>query len=226
MISLFHTHLSIVCAIFYTVIGLKECLLPNYCEECHRAFAAAFFGLLIPVLCRRCYTLAEVTCKLAQQLDMQRSSEGERMVTDAKHMVLLQNRPSLFSRSDYDLWILDRLMKPFAAGDLDDDEMFVVEVSEQEDSITPSHAAQQQQRQPDQLFRMTPDTHIVSFAPKYRVAFVVDKSPSLSVVDDSSGKAKALGSVAFETLCKCLDGLCRPFSVPSSLAHGPLYVAG
>ncbi|KAJ3156501.1 KICSTOR complex protein szt2 [Geranomyces variabilis] len=154
---------------------------------------------------------------------VQRSSEGERMVTDAKHMVLLQNRPSLFSRSDYDLWILDRLMKPFAAGDIDDDEMFVVEVSEQEESVTPYLAVQQQQRQPDQLFRMTPDTHIVSFAPKYRVAFVVDKSPSMSVVDDSSGKAKTLGSVAFETLCKCLDGLCRPFSVPSSLARGPLY---
>ncbi|KAJ3180648.1 KICSTOR complex protein szt2 [Geranomyces variabilis] len=139
-------------------------------------------------------------------------------------MVVLQKQPSLFSRSDNDLWILDRLMKPFAAKDFDDDEMFVVEVSEQEESTTPLHPAQQQQHQPDQLFRMTPDTHIVSFGPRYRVAFVVDKSPSMSVVDDSSGKAKTLGSVAFETLCKCLDGLCRPFSVPSSLAHGPVYV--
>ncbi|KAJ3163034.1 hypothetical protein HDU86_002203 [Geranomyces michiganensis] len=125
---------------------------------------------------------------------MQRNGEDERTVTDAKRMVLLLKQPSLLSRSDYDMWILDRLMKPFAAGQLDDDEVLVVEASEHEENAAPPLSAQHQHYQSEQL-RMTPDTHIVSFASKYRVAFVVDKSPSMSVVDDSSGKAKALGSV-------------------------------
>ncbi|KAJ3035807.1 hypothetical protein HDV00_003388 [Rhizophlyctis rosea] len=40
----------------------------------------------------------------------------------------------------------------------------------------------------------------------------------MSVID-LSGRAKVLNSIAFETVCKCLDGLCRPFSIDKT-THG------
>ncbi|KAJ3023252.1 KICSTOR complex protein szt2 [Thoreauomyces humboldtii] len=74
------------------------------------------------------------------------------------------------------------------------------------------------------LVRITPETAVHAFANAYRVAFVVDCSPSMTVIDDSSGKAKTLISVAFETLCQCLEGVSRPFSIPSSLKEEVTYV--
>ncbi|KAJ3036509.1 KICSTOR complex protein szt2, partial [Rhizophlyctis rosea] len=46
---------------------------------------------------------------------------------------------------------------------------------------------------------------------------ISDLGASMSVID-SSGRAKDLTSIAFETICKCLDGLCRPFSIEKT--HG------
>ncbi|RKO90864.1 hypothetical protein BDK51DRAFT_50233 [Blyttiomyces helicus] len=65
-------------------------------------------------------------------------------------------------------------------------------------------------------FLITPQTRICALAEKYRVVFMVDLSVSMSRVDVTA-KAKVIISMAFETLCKCLDGMCRPFSVDRSL---------
>ncbi|TPX56462.1 hypothetical protein PhCBS80983_g04528 [Powellomyces hirtus] len=183
---------------------------------------------------------------------MQRSDA----VVDAKSVVLFHKHPSLFTRADYDTWILDNLMRPLTLDELDHGETQIVDVcigtdvpawtkgeTDEDSAPAPGFSGvplsqlqqdndhqRQGQNQPEQQlpsrlrFRITPETHIHSFAARYRVAFVVDKSPSMSIVDDSNGKAKALGSIAFETLCQCLDGLCRPFSIPTSLLGGPHYV--
>ncbi|KNC96331.1 uncharacterized protein SPPG_08234 [Spizellomyces punctatus DAOM BR117] len=176
-------------------------------------------------------------------------------IEDAAAIVLLLKRPSIFTRADYDTWILRHILRPLAPAELDDDNVEVVEVttdshhlpwtrhslSENPDSpLSPDHSLSPPLRSisydpivpsplrtparrsspQDRRFRITPETRIYSFAARYRMVFVVDITPSMSVIDDSSGKAKALISVAFETLCKCLDGICRPFSMKSTMRDG------
>jgi hypothetical protein len=67
-------------------------------------------------------------------------------------------------------------------------------------------------------FHITPDTLIRVMAEKYRLVFILDMSPTMLSIDVDS-KAKVNLSVAFETICKCLDGLSRPFAITSPFGH-------
>ncbi|KAI9091450.1 hypothetical protein DFS34DRAFT_325544 [Phlyctochytrium arcticum] len=155
----------------------------------------------------------------------------------------------LFTRADYDVWVLRHMLRPIKPEELNDEYIEVIDITERLDSLewvkddlpatldgsagsplhadippTPATSNPPTALPNDQLWRITPETHIYSFAERYRMVVVVDVTPSMAVVDDTMGKAKALISSAFETLCKTLDGVCRPFLMGSSLKGEPLHV--
>ncbi|KAJ3126701.1 KICSTOR complex protein szt2 [Physocladia obscura] len=69
-----------------------------------------------------------------------------------------------------------------------------------------------------ELFRITPETHIFTFSTKNRVSIVVDVSASMRVVDSGTGGLnRVLIPLCFETLCNCLDGMTRKYSIKNSL---------
>lgn len=76
----------------------------------------------------------------------------------------------------------------------------------------------------DQLYRITPDTVIYSMSHRYRIAFVIDLSPSSTITDSASKRARSLATVIFETICKCLEGICRPFQFSSDIRNNNVLI--
>ncbi|KAI9344327.1 hypothetical protein BDR26DRAFT_213079 [Obelidium mucronatum] len=138
------------------------------------------------------------------------------------------------TRADKHGWILQNLYRPMTAAELLNDPYFQIldlstdkevfewaneHLTEEEVPLTAqtpqfTHSSADQS---EQLFRLTPSTRIYAMAQKHRVSIVVDVSASMRVVDASAnGLNRALIPLCFETLCNCLDGISRPYTVNNS----------
>ncbi|KAH6561119.1 hypothetical protein BASA60_000853 [Batrachochytrium salamandrivorans] len=135
--------------------------------------------------------------------------------------------PQLFTRLDLDTWLLKHMLVPRTIQEWESENLAVMDISLSSKNLSWLHpdtsyqtdiSADQTPQQPQPLwpanrrFRLTPETSILTFASKHRLVVLLDASPSMSVID-TAGRPKVLLSTAFDTICKCFDGLVRPFSI-------------
>ncbi|KAL5039193.1 hypothetical protein RTP6_006390 [Batrachochytrium dendrobatidis] len=149
-------------------------------------------------------------------------------IAEPKVVVLQIVNPALFSRIDLDAWVLQHMLVPRTIQEWESDNLAVMDISLDsktlewmnpnigQTSTTASDRTGLSSTFPvwsvNRRLRLTPETSILTFAAKQRLVVLLDTSPSMSVVD-TSGRPKVLLSAAFDTICKCFDGLVRPFSI-------------
>ncbi|KAI9202216.1 uncharacterized protein BJ171DRAFT_601141 [Polychytrium aggregatum] len=164
---------------------------------------------------------------------------------DLRVVAVLIKNPHMFTRSEHDKWFLRRLLRPLSLAEFKGEDMTLLDGSLNDhffEWCNPfvSNAVRETTKRlvdrpsrynlgtgsvgPTKLYRLTPHTRIYTFAKKYRMVFVVDVSPSMAVVD-IVGKANVLMAAAYETLCKCLDGVTRDFHIDSQFGGSKVVIS-
>ncbi|KAI8902953.1 hypothetical protein BC833DRAFT_3886 [Globomyces pollinis-pini] len=119
---------------------------------------------------------------------------------EIEKIVLLVNNPASFNRFQLSSWHLQHLYIPRKLQDFDTIELEVLDLvanGNQTDSYV-----------------LTSNSVIITVAKQYRLVLVIDTSMSMKSTD-----GKVLSSIAFETACKTLRGLCQPFHITHSLTN-------
>ncbi|KAJ3236516.1 KICSTOR complex protein szt2 [Chytriomyces hyalinus] len=141
---------------------------------------------------------------------------------DLKAIALIWRDNEAATRADREGWVLGVVMRRMRVAELlEDPHVDILDLSVV-DSVfewerDKESTKRSSQFDPDARVRITPLTRIVTLSRRHKVAFVVDVSASMRVVDSSEeGLNRILVPLCFETLCNCLDGMSRPFSITNS----------
>jgi len=172
--------------------------------------------------------------------------QSNRQLDKARNVVVYIKNPLMYIRSEYERWILNHMFTSINVEDLKNENNDLIEIleitSDPQFSWTVFHSnsmnlQQQQQKKiiktsKDNIkmlnnssstasiskkseFIIFPHTKIISIAPEYSYTFLINFSSSMSTIDTSINKS--LITEAIEIMCRCLDGIVRPFSLDSSI---------
>ncbi|KAJ3234968.1 KICSTOR complex protein szt2 [Chytriomyces hyalinus] len=141
---------------------------------------------------------------------------------DLKAIALIWRDNEAATRADREGWALGVIMRRMRVAELlQDPHVDILDLSAVDSVFEWERDKESTKRStefdPDARVRITPSTRIVTLSRKHKVAFVVDVSASMRVVDSSEeGLNRILVPLCFETLCNCLDGMSRPFAITNS----------
>jgi len=188
--------------------------------------------------------------------------QSNRQLDKARNVVVYIKNPLMYSRSEYERWILNHMFISINIEDLKNENnnnlIEILEItSDPQFSWTIFHSNSMNVQQQKKLkkssidsnnnkvsisssapnsnflnsslttptpvtshpkkseFILFPHTKVISIAPEYSFTFLLNISSSMSTIITSINKS--LISEAIEIICRCLDGIVRPFSLDSSI---------
>ncbi|KAK9768108.1 hypothetical protein K7432_001511 [Basidiobolus ranarum] len=144
---------------------------------------------------------------------------------EVKSLTLLLKEPLLFNRNEHEQWLLSRLFRPLTLEELQDENVQALDIVS---DLTRSRAPQDQNPTKSldpnnpSLYKLTPHTKICTVSTKYRLVFVVDISGSVANLNPF--RSHILLDQIYETLCRSIEGISRPFTFKTDSTDGSFEV--